>query len=74
MKKYDEIDNAIMVEMDASPVSFNQLHSRNVFILCAEYAKTENRNNTDWRILDRRLQALRKAGKITFTGKGWVKA
>lgn len=25
-----------------------------------------------WRIIDRRLQALRKAGKIRHTTKGWV--
>ncbi|MDO5947156.1 hypothetical protein [Burkholderia cepacia] len=26
-----------------------------------------------WRIIDRRLQALRKAGKIRSTGKGWMR-
>lgn len=24
-----------------------------------------------WRVIDRRLQALRKAGKIEFNGKAW---
>ncbi|PXK88206.1 hypothetical protein DMS21_10015 [Klebsiella variicola] len=36
-------------------------------------AKDENKPEP-FRILDRRLQALRKSGKIRSTSKGWVRA
>lgn len=42
----------------------------------AQIEKAEARHGKStapgWRIIDRRLQALRKAEKIRSTGKGWV--
>ncbi|WP_080420769.1 hypothetical protein [Burkholderia ubonensis] len=42
----------------------------------AQIEKAEARHGKStapgWRIIDRRLQALRKAGKIRSTSKGWV--
>lgn len=73
MTKYELLDSKIMSKIDAYPTPFSSLYVRDVAEECVSIAKDENKPEP-FRILDRRLQALRKAGKIRSTSKGWVRA
>ncbi|HBV6414240.1 TPA: hypothetical protein MD306_002645 [Klebsiella variicola] len=73
MTKYELLDSKIMSKIDVHPTPFSSLYVRDVAEECVCIAKDENKPEP-FRILDRRLQALRKAGKIRSTSKGWVRA
>ncbi|HBS5791009.1 TPA: hypothetical protein MAK87_002420 [Klebsiella pneumoniae] len=73
MTKYELLDSKIKSKIDAHPTPFSSLYVRDVAEECVSIAKDENKPEP-FRILDRRLQALRKAGKIRSTSKGWVRA
>ena len=70
MNKYDELDAAILVQIDAGNGKFTSL--------CAsvdDKARQHiNANTEKWRVVDRRLQAMRKSGKIKYLRTGWVVA
>ena len=73
MSKYSKLDNAIRNKIGGSPVPFAQIFVRDVRDECDSIALEEG-NPVAFRILDRRLQALRKAGVIkSIKGKGWIK-
>ncbi|HBY6599165.1 hypothetical protein DW199_22570 [Klebsiella pneumoniae] len=73
MTKYELLDSKIMKKIGGDPSPFSSLYVRDVAEECSRIAKEENKPEP-FRILDRRLQALRKAGKIRSTSKGWVRA
>lgn len=71
--KYAVLDSAIMKILGKEPVPFSLIMLPDVAGECSRLADEERNKPMPFRILDRRLQALRKAGKIQFvTGKGWV--
>lgn len=73
--KYEILDAEILRKIDATPVSFGALYSGVAHEQCGKIAASENKDPDEaFRILDRRLQALRKAGKISSTSRGWVLA
>lgn len=79
--KYEKLDALITTAIVGSSIDFNSIYQRNVKKECERIADEDNkardlpkwREIHGWRILDRRLQALRKAGKIQYTRKGWVR-
>ena len=67
---YTELDAAILSRIAQKPVSFMQLQSGAV--QKAADALVTGSYKPAWRFIDSRLQALRKAGKIVYSGKtGW---
>lgn len=80
MTKYEKLDAMIVAQIDDTPRSFTYLRGCRVLMAeCERHAKKAGTKRSrygvdDWRVLDRLLQALRKAGKIKATGKGWVRA
>lgn len=74
MSKYENLDKAIMNKMGGHPQMFGAINVRDVREECESIASTEPGKAEPFRILDRRLQALRKAGKIRSTTKGWMRA
>ncbi|WP_321967071.1 hypothetical protein [Burkholderia cepacia] len=79
MSKYQKLDALILAAIDETPKKFVAVNTGQVRQECERLAREESRPTTvgevvGWRIVDRRLQALRKAGKIKATGKGWVHA
>ncbi len=79
MATYDRLDAAILSAIGNGRATFTQIHSlRSIYSLTtdlsAESWKPRSGTTEPFRFLDRRLQALRKAGKIEFTGGSWVKA
>lgn len=72
--KYEALDKAIMNKMGGHPQMFGAINVRDVREECERIASAEAGKAEAFRILDRRLQALRKAGKIKSTTKGWVNA
>ncbi|HBQ3005867.1 hypothetical protein [Klebsiella pneumoniae] len=74
MSKYVNLDIAIMSKLSETPSPFSCLFSGDVGAECVGIAKDEGDKKEPFRILDRRLQALRKLGVIAHVkGKGWVK-
>ncbi|AOY93794.1 hypothetical protein BKK79_20180 [Cupriavidus sp. USMAA2-4] len=80
--KYEKLDALIIAAIVGSPIDFGSIYQRDVKKECERIADEENKARglsrwheiPGWRVLDRRLQAMRKAGKIRHTGKGWVPA
>lgn len=71
--KYAKLDSAILNKIGGNPSPFSQIFVRDVQSECIRIAQEENKSEP-YRILDRRLQTLRKRGVIcNVTGKGWVK-
>lgn len=70
MSKYENLDRAIMNKMGGHPQTFGAINVREE---CERIANAEPGKVDAFRVLDRRLQALRKAGKIKSTTKGWVR-
>ncbi|HBU9321827.1 TPA: hypothetical protein MDH39_001659 [Klebsiella pneumoniae] len=74
MTKYVNLDNAIMSKLSDTPSPFSRLFVGDVGAECVDIARDEGDKKEPFRILDRRLQALRKLGVIAHVkGKGWVK-
>lgn len=78
MSKYEELDAMIMDELDyVEPMTFRAIHfSGGIHSgIHAESEKLATKPHEGFRVLDRRLQALRKKGLILSHGasKGWVK-
>ena len=69
MSKYAEYDKNLLDIISRSPRIFMEL---------TEMLRKENQkfcapgDTNEWRVTDRRLQALRKAGKIKFQGCYWT--
>lgn len=72
MSKYENLDRMILNKIGGHPAPFMDIFSRDVFNECE---KLSNKTHEGFRVLDRRLQALKKKGLIRcIRGKGWVKA
>ncbi|SEU36409.1 hypothetical protein SAMN03159335_05444 [Burkholderia cepacia] len=79
MTKYEKLDALILGSIDDTPKKFVTVNAAQVRQESERLAREECKPTTHgdvvgWRIVDRRLQALRKAGKIRSTTKGWVRA
>lgn len=68
---YTELDSAIIERVSKGCVSFTALSGS---VSKPSEALATNDPAPGWRIVDRRLQALRKAGRIRYQRKpeGWV--
>ena len=70
MSQYPLLDKRILDSLSDGPKLMTRLNSGEVYSLCMLLGKLLDRE--PFRILDGRLQALRKAGKISFNSKtGW---
>ncbi|RSB84923.1 hypothetical protein EGT47_27925 [Burkholderia cenocepacia] len=79
MSKYKKLDDLIVASIDDTPKKFATVNTGAVREESERLAREECRPTTfgevvGWRIVDRRLQAVRKTGKIRSTSKGWVRA
>ena len=80
MSKYTKLDALILDEIGIDPVAFHVLQHRpeieaeTIAIADASPRNVWGDKITAFRVLDRRLQALRKAGKIRASTKGWTLA
>ncbi|KVW25855.1 hypothetical protein WK94_01945 [Burkholderia ubonensis] len=78
MSKYQKLDTLILEAIDVTIKKFATINTGTVKTESERIAKEESTPRTHgdvvaWRIVDRRLQALRKAGKIRSTSTGWVR-
>lgn len=80
MSKYTKLDALILDEISIEPVAFHVLQHRpeieaeTIAIADASPRNVWGDKVDAFRVLDRRLQALRKAGKIKASTKGWTLA
>ncbi|WP_431207530.1 hypothetical protein [Burkholderia cepacia] len=79
MSKYKKFDDLIVASIDETPKKFAAINAGAVREENERLAREECRPTTfgevvGWRIVDLRLQAVRKTGKIRSTSKGWVRA
>lgn len=71
--KYGALDEQILLAVADVPRPFHMIFSRSeVYAECRRLAANEGKAAEADRVLDRRLQALRKAGRIHHTAKGWA--
>ncbi|RRA01873.1 hypothetical protein [Burkholderia cepacia] len=78
MSKFQKLDALILASIDDTPKKFAAVNTGAVREESERLAREECRPTTfgdvvSWRIVDRRLQAVRKTGKIRSTSKGWVR-
>lgn len=75
MPKYEMIDRLIMDQIGANPKPFHSIYANEaIFVECKRINSEDGKDPGDaFRVLDRRLQAMRKSGKIRSTKKGWVR-
>ncbi|MGI0509096.1 hypothetical protein ABY44_39370 [Burkholderia sp. ZZQ-2] len=78
MSKFHKLDALILASIDDTPKKFAAVNTGAVREESERLAREECRPTTfgevvGWRIVDRRLQAVRKTGKIRSTSKGWVR-
>lgn len=78
MSKFQKLDALILASIDDTPKKFATVNTGAVREESERLAREECRPTTfgdvvSWRIVDRRLQAVRKTGKIQSTSKGWVR-
>lgn len=75
MSKYQEFDNALMVQIRAGRNTMTLLDGKSSGLHdLAQPHRAEDpwgNKTPEFRIIDRRLQALRKQGLIRFNGKAW---
>jgi len=70
-RDYSELDAAIMARL---PTNFNVLQSA-LKSMADKFAKADGRGDVPgWRVIDRRLQAMRKKGHIKFVKGLWHRA
>ncbi|HDR9877504.1 TPA: hypothetical protein QDE50_10470 [Burkholderia cenocepacia] len=79
MSKYEKLDALIVASIDETPKKFAAVNTGAVREESERLAREESRPTTfgevvGWRIVDRRLQAVRKTGKIKATSTGWIRA
>lgn len=74
MSKYENLDRLIMNKIGGHPTPFHKIYVRDVHDESLRIAE-EDGKSYPVRFVDRRLQALRKAGLIrNVKGKGWVRS
>ena len=73
-EKYEKLDALILNSIGGHPKMFGEIYAHVVMMECERLEKSDRSQSTPRRYLDRRLQALRKAGKIRSTTKGWIRA
>lgn len=73
MTDYTIFDKALTECIRRGATQFYELNSGPLLKQAMALAKPDRRGDRDgWRVIDRRLQALRKAGKLTYDRKaGW---
>lgn len=79
MTKYAVLDAAILKclpilasgQDDPAPRRFQVINTGEVLSESERIAKTEDRPVDAFRVVDRRLQALRRSEKIAFCSRGW---
>ena len=67
MRDYAKLDELILAALSDKPRQFGTIFGGEIYSACVNHSKEEPA-----RVLDRRLQALRKKGLIVFM-KGWRK-
>jgi hypothetical protein len=72
MSQYDVLDGMVLCILEKKPLHFAELFDLEVMSECNRIAGLTGRQSC--RILDGRLQALKRLGNIRYnTHKGWIK-
>lgn len=69
--KYAEFDAELLRLINAGKNRMMLLEENRPLLEMAKHFTEGKSTIPEWRIIDRRLQALRKAGKISHDGKVW---
>ena len=73
-KDYSALDAAIVQRIRDGASTFSAIDAREVSEIANDLATPDSRGRRcGWRLVDRRLQALREAGRIAYTARsGWA--
>lgn len=70
---FTHLDKMLLEAIELKHCTFTELRSRFESEFDKLSAKDRLGAETGWRLIDRRLQALRKQGKIRAEKRGWVR-
>lgn len=76
MSKFTDLDVMIVTRIARAPCTFTELQEPGINAAAASFVVADRCGvlGPTWRILDRRLQALRKEGHIVHSkGRWWIK-
>lgn len=76
MSKFTDLDVMIVARIARAPCAFAELQEPGINEAAASFVVTDRYGvlGPTWRVLDRRLQALRKEGHIVYSkGNWWLK-
>lgn len=69
---YDDVDGAILAAVQSGKTTFSQILPAVKAKATPVAPKSRWAGDGEWRVVDRRLQALRKDGRLSYTrGAGW---
>ena len=69
---YTRLDAEIIEQISKGKSNFTSIYIA-VSMTVARMIEPTSKKSDDWRVVDRRLQSLRKAGRISYSGRGgWV--
>ena len=67
MKDYSKLDKAVLTAIKNGRNTFASINNGKIAAMCDEL---RTHRSDGFRVLDRRLQALKNAGKISYTNHG----
>jgi hypothetical protein len=71
-KDYTRLDAEIIEQISDGKKNFTSIYIA-VRMTVARMIESTGKKSDEWRVVDRRLQSLRKAGRISYSGRGgWV--
>lgn len=76
MSKFTDLDVMIITRIARAPCTFTELQEPEISLAAASFVVADRYGTLGptWRVLDRRLQALRKEGHIVYSkGRWWLK-
>jgi hypothetical protein len=72
MDRFKDLDDAICKHIESGTRQHPIYSQRLAEMACSEIGTTDDSDERVWRLIDRRLQALKKAGRLVYRRPLWV--
>jgi hypothetical protein len=72
MDRFKDLDDAICKHIESGSLQHPIYSQRLLAMACSQVGNTTESDPRVWRLIDRRLQALKKAGRLIYRRPQWV--
>lgn len=72
MDRFKDLDDAICKHIESGSRQHPIYSQRLLAMACSEIGNTTESDERVWRLIDRRLQALKKAGRLIYRRPQWA--